>query len=77
MGFIPDFPLYKGYKSSPLSPPKEQMPVTYLDHLTGSSNVILSLKKKIKLNKHLETFNYANYEREQTSDSSTGTISVC
>lgn len=49
MGFIPDFPLYKGYKSSPLSPPKEQMPVTYLDHLTGSSNVILSLKKKNKI----------------------------
>lgn len=42
------------------------MPVTYLDHLTGSSDVIRSLKKQNKLNKHLETFNKANYKREQT-----------
>lgn len=45
-------------------PPKEQMSITYLDHLTGTNDVNLSLKNK--LNKHLETFNNVNYEREQT-----------
>lgn len=37
----------------------------YLDHLTHTTDVILSLKNK--LNKHLETFNNANHEREQTA----------
>lgn len=40
------------------------MSITYLDHLTGTNDVNLSLKNK--LNKHLETFNNVNYEREQT-----------
>lgn len=52
------FSLCKGHKSF-LPPPKGvDVYHRYLDPLTGTNDVILSLKNK--LNKHLETFNNAN-----------------
>lgn len=63
---------WNSYNTSPLCQDKFFLPAPkgadvyhcYLDHLTHTNDVILSPKNK--LNKHLETFNNDNYEREQT-----------
>lgn len=56
-------PLWQGKSFLP-APKGADVYHCYLDHQTHTNDVILSLKNK--LNKHLETFNNANYGREQT-----------